>query len=56
MQERSVDSIDRCTAIQKLISVRNLTHQDCDPCWVLEGLYLGATLHPNLLAWLLPSA
>ncbi|CAL5220799.1 g2872 [Coccomyxa viridis] len=41
-QECSVDSIDRCMAIQKLISVRNFAHQDSDPCWVLEGLYLGS--------------
>ena len=44
-----MDSIDRCMAIQKLISVRNFAHQDSDPCWVLEGLYLGATLHPTYL-------
>lgn len=34
-------------AIQKLVSVRNAAIQDCEPCWVLDGLYLGTllTLH-----------
>lgn len=34
-------------AIQKLVSVRNVAIQDCEPCWVLDGLYLGMllTLH-----------
>lgn len=30
-------------AIQKLNLVRNFAHQDTDPCWVLDGLYLGET-------------
>ena len=51
VQECSVEGMDRCMAIQKLISVRNFAHQDSDPCWVLEGLDLGAALPTNISAW-----
>ena len=39
-------------AIQKLVSVRSFAIQDCEPCWVVDGLYLGAllTLHAQALA------
>ena len=46
-----MDSVDRCMAIQKIISARNLAHQDSDPCWVLEGLYIGETLHHIGCCW-----
>ena len=56
LQDRTADSIERCMAIQKLISVRQFAHQDSDPCWVLEGLYLGATLDYNDCHWRLRQA
>lgn len=36
------DSMQQHMAIQKLVSVGNFAHQDCEPCCVLDGLYLGA--------------
>lgn len=34
----------RAAALQKLVAVRNFAHQDCEPCCVIDGLFVGAAL------------
>ena len=52
VQDGSADNTDRRIAIQKLVSVCTFANQDSDPCWVLEGLYLGARLSDQMtLKW-----
>ena len=31
----------RAAALHKLVAVRNFAHQDCEPCCVIDGLFVG---------------
>ena len=38
----------RAAALHKLAAVRNFAHQDCEPCCVMDGLFVGVrpSQHP----------
>ena len=44
----------RAAALQKLVAVRKLAHADCEPCRVIDGLYVGAQ-QPRCYSCTMPS-